>query len=438
MEDKYDEEMEDEYDSSSGPPLVAKQPRGEHYTPPTSLDVRFETRYLPSLNTILADRLGYRPFIPLPTFHTMPQMKRLLPQPAVEHALTALGVPSSLAGDLSEVERANVVDAVGTLLLAGKKVGELQYLYGRSQLPSRWDISPLALFADRPSLPKTLAAYGFALSDSWGTNIARCVLGRSETKLESQWWVLVVDTTTLVQICRAGLGEVRPIARYLIQQGIAFQIALLTHLGRRPTVCRVARQGAGSYTDDDPFTRDDYRRYEERLNAFLASRRGALALRYGGVIWRLAIESVNSQKISDTLEAPTDSSIKHGSVCGSALGYDLVADQLEPHEIDLILGAYRYRSRDRAQPKNWNPEATTTLWPSQAAWAKSSLNTGEWNRESEQWFQARRQELRDGLASPMSSTAWKVILRKRPETRRMWKNYDALVVDGYLSLSPSE
>jgi hypothetical protein len=147
----------------------------------------------------------------------MPQMKHLLPQPAIEHTLTALGVPSSLISDLSEVERANIINAVRTLLLAGKKVGELQYLYGRSQLPSQWDISLLAPFANRLSLPKTLAVYSFTLSDSWGMNIAWCVLSWSENKLVSQWWVLIVDTTTLVQICQVGLGEVRPIAWYLIQ-----------------------------------------------------------------------------------------------------------------------------------------------------------------------------------------------------------------------------
>ncbi|TEB19575.1 hypothetical protein FA13DRAFT_1802091 [Coprinellus micaceus] len=272
-------EMEDEYDDGSGPPPVAKQPRGTTHPPPTSLDVRFETCYLPSLNTSSLTAL----VIALHSLTCVPhhaQMKRLLPSRLIEHALTALGVPSSLLGDLSEVERANVVDAVGTLLLAGKR--SASSIPVRSlQLPSR-GISPRWRPLRSTEPPQDSCRLRLRTLRRLGHEYRPVRLGRSETKLESQWWGPRRRYDHPRPDMPSGAGEVRPIARYLIQQGIAFQIALLTHLEGRPTVCRVARQGAGSYTDDDPFTREDYQRYEERLNAFLASRRGALALRCVG------------------------------------------------------------------------------------------------------------------------------------------------------------
>ncbi|TEB32033.1 hypothetical protein FA13DRAFT_1628504, partial [Coprinellus micaceus] len=422
------------YSSDSQHSEHQRHPRSEHFCPPTARDVWFEARSLPSLITIATDRLGYSP---ARNDAAPVAMQDSIRSPAPEQCLAALGVlPGKLAA-LSNAERVAIADIANTLLCVGKPLANVRRDYGLPQLPSHWDISPLAPSSCAVGLPGELASHRFWFKDNWGTVLSRFVVGLSSKHLTKQYWVLIVDATTLLQICRAGLKERRSIARYLIQQGIPFHLAILAQLTNPPTPRNVARQGLGFFSDDEPWTRYDYDAYEQKMTAFLKSRRGALALRYGGVVWRLAIEAVTPRQVQYALEAPTRAALAGGQVCGVCFDNDLLSDDLEPHELDLILGAHRYRSRNPKVIGKLNPNSIAMVWPPLSAWSKSSWNTGEWSQTAEVWFQQRRAELRRGEpgARPLSTKDWKSKLRHMTarDTRAVWKGYEALAVETYLS-----
>ncbi|TEB20012.1 hypothetical protein FA13DRAFT_1645628, partial [Coprinellus micaceus] len=408
--------------------------RPEHFCPPTARDIWFDARSLPSLITIVTDRLGYSP---ARNDAAPAAMRDSIRSPAAEQCLAALGVPSGKLAALSNAERVAIADIANTLLRVGKPLANVRRDYSLPQLPSHWDISPLAPSSCEVTLPGELTSHRFWFKDNWGSVLNRFVVGLSSKHLTEQYWVLIVDATTLLQICRAGLKERCSIARYLIQQGIPFHLAILARLTNPPAPRNVARQGLGFFSDDEPWTWCDYDAYERKVTAFLKSRRGALALRYGGVVWRLAIEAVTPRQVQYALEAPTRAALAGGQVCGVCFDHDLLSDDLEPHELDLILGAHRYQSRNPKAVHKMNPNSIATVWPPQSARSKSSWNTGEWSQTAEEWFQQRRAELRRGEPGvrPLSTKDWKSKLRHvaAKDTRAMWKGYEALAVETYLS-----
>lgn len=417
---------ESDYDSASDTPRAAHHP---------NVELSINTVAPRSWRSTLSIRLGYDDRRELPSWHLRRSVALFTnPQNRVANVLKCLGDLASNAPH-EDREVSSLVDAVNTLGLAAAS--------DRRLLPACWDISPLRF--DKPALPPNLSAYQIRFEGESGI-VRRCVLATSTQALEDQWWVFSMTGTALLQVLRSEHKGMLAIGRYLISCGIPFNTTIATRHLELPAPPQIARQGLGSLTSDDTFTSAKYAHYVAQKNAALVAGLGPLALKAGGIIWRLSIESATPRLIKDALRPPSSSAAARKYVCGSLGKHSFVADQFRPHELDIILGAYRMKKRLPTRPgggtsgrtrtaeDEWSSETIVYLWPTEYAWSSSGLNIGEWSRECEAWYQARVASLQAGTAAPMSSTEWRSSLRKLRAAHTVWETYDKLVHETFFDV----
>lgn len=406
--DDYDSDWEDSGDQSQPAPAIA-----------------FDPSALRSLSDILLIRLGYDATYPLPPSHVQLATSTFARgEKADAMALRCLGHAKTKDLDDDLIEAA--VDASQSILTIGREVGTATKTYNRAQLPARWDISPLRRAV--PSIPHGLVIRRLSTTNKSGDALPRCALGIVGKPIEDQWWLLVVEPSALLQIFRSGVTGILQAGRYLIQNGIPFNTAFVSSMSDAPVPRPIIRTGLGALTSESPFSQVDYAAYEWKKKEFLQTRRGALALKCGGIIWRLAIESVNSGLVKEALTRPSQKAERVGTLCGkSPAGVKFVDDALEDHELDIILGAYRSRTRKSDKIREWSDEHCVYIWPTPAAWSRSGLNTGEWSSDAEEWYQYQINLHRKCDFKLRSSSGWKQALKIQSETRGMWKKYDDAV-----------
>ncbi|TEB14170.1 hypothetical protein FA13DRAFT_1638219, partial [Coprinellus micaceus] len=72
-------------------------------------------------------------------------------------------------------------------------------------------------------------------------------------------------------------------------------------------------------------------------------------------------------------------------------------------------------------------------WPTPSAWRKSGMDTGEWSKDAETWFQINLDRLRRGEGRPKSSGGWRGAIKMASSSRGVWSNYDTMVMDAFFS-----
>jgi hypothetical protein len=147
---------------------------------------------------------------------------------------------------------------------------------------------------------------------------------------------------------------------------------------------------------------NDYAGYESRRTAFLAQSRGRKAVLAGGIVWRLAINSV---ELSHVLVGPSEDVFEYGDVIQSdSDGGLLWDDSLLEDELNLICGVYKVQTHT-------NQTSDSSWWPKHAVWMSSRLNVGYWSVGCETWFQMRLAAIRDGTAHLRTSAEWRDSLK---------------------------
>ena len=156
------------------------------------------------------------------------------------------------------------------------------------------------------------------------------------------WDIVIEDPLTAIEVVRRGWGPHDvDVARELFSRGLAFRTVL-----RIPTAPSLSQHGvqyrwalglfAAGYTP----TVYDYTVYEDARKD-LFQQRGPLraALRMGGIVWRLAMESLGFDDIlaGPSLEAANPWIMPLGDEYG-------VDDVLSDADLDLICGVYRVRT----------------------------------------------------------------------------------------------
>ena len=128
------------------------------------------------------------------------------------------------------------------------------------------------------------------------------------------------------------------ISRHLLHRGIAFHTVLpLRKVPKSsiPPPIFSSIRSAGYI-----FTIEDFNVYIHRRDSLLRSPRGRTALLKGGIVWRLAVETIG---VDECLEGPSIETIVHrrGLVHPTAdPSVDLCDDDLSTDELDLICGGY--------------------------------------------------------------------------------------------------
>ncbi|TCD59847.1 hypothetical protein EIP91_011330 [Steccherinum ochraceum] len=112
----------------------------------------------------------------------------------------------------------------------------------------------------------------------------------------------------------------------------------------------------------------------------------SLAMRSGGIVWRLVKEMVcEDEDWDDTL--PEE-------------------DALTEEEENMICGMYKvYTGRDGRQTED------ASWWPKQSVWLKGGLSMGQWTDDCEAWYRARLRDINRRQEQPKNSKAWKKALK---------------------------
>ncbi|KAK7679207.1 hypothetical protein QCA50_017785 [Cerrena zonata] len=218
------------------------------------------------------------------------------------------------------------------------------------------------------------------------------------------WFVACNTRTTVREVLRRGWGPGNgQVTRGLLERGIPFSMmsrsAMLSPPPLRHLVCPLYRP------ETYAFKPPDYRAYiERRLRLFADKAVATAALRQGGILWRLAMESnvdidsVGSLTTTDNVLAVVEHRVS---------GVVLFESILTPEVIDAIVGVYKVYTGKGEQTSD------VSWWPKDNSWNMSGFNCGHWSLQCEEWFCRRRDAIVSGTGHPRKTKEWQSALRLR-------------------------
>ncbi|KAK6997113.1 hypothetical protein R3P38DRAFT_2564359 [Favolaschia claudopus] len=222
--------------------------------------------------------------------------------------------------------------------------------------------------------------------------------------------VVVSSAITTLEIVRNEWGsDMQGLCEELLSRGIAFKFCILN-----PCLPPLRIEHSTPHYDYRPKgykpDKHDYAAYTDNRDRFLASSRGPLALRYGGIVARIARSVLG---LGDGAFHPTDEAADNGVSYHDIHGEETCWDaELTPDEIDLICGVYHVATgqRDIHSPRN---RQTTIIswWPRPINFVKSGINVGWWSPACESFYQRRLAQIANGQTTLPSQIEWKNNLR---------------------------
>ncbi|PIL30339.1 hypothetical protein GSI_07524 [Ganoderma sinense ZZ0214-1] len=208
-----------------------------------------------------------------------------------------------------------------------------------------------------------------------------------------------------------------PRASYEVKQGLKM---MDPHLGHRPL------RRPTNYV----FNVADFCAYEEFRDHFLQAnpRIGRAALLAGGILWRLAIESVERDLV---LDGPNTIKTALGITFALRDHADdvFIDDSLTADEIHIIIGTY---TRDPIFWRNVSGSGFPSWWPDSGHFEASSLDFGWWSPVAEAWYCELRAKYRKGNAQPKTGPEWRNVLRNRDKRARMFTEHSKTAAAAFL------
>ena len=164
------------------------------------------------------------------------------------------------------------------------------------------------------------------------------------------------------------------------------------------------------------FTAPDYHAYEEVRDHFLRTnpRVGRAALMAGGILWRLAIETVERDLVLNGPDSLTYARKITFALRDSADNV-FVDDDLSADETYVILGTYI------REPVDWNnfEGAGYPMWWPGGHFEGSALDFGWWSPLAEDWYCDLQEKYHAGKSQPRTGREWHNMLRNRDKRARM-------------------
>lgn len=188
------------------------------------------------------------------------------------------------------------------------------------------------------------------------------------------------------------------------------------------------------------FTTHDYAVYLRDREYFLSQPKGRAALLQGGIVWRLALETVG---LDVALEGPS-SDVTHYRLGISFGSGDLESgvrywdDELTNDELIMLCGGYRFYT---GMPCYFCLKGITSCitgqgaqiaykswWPLMSTWneVSSGNNWGRWTDWNEDWYQKRHAAIRAGTAQPLTASKWHSLCKGMKDARLIKKNVETL------------
>ena len=237
-------------------------------------------------------------------------------------------------------------------------------------------------------------------------------------------WTIAVGATTSLECIRRCLGPSSiDVAEFLIKHGISFRtLTPPSTLSENGPV--KPHRLLGHRSKSHKFDLADFVSYETLRESFLVAQpQGRRALSYGGIVARLARETLPDSVV---LAGPSYQALQgQQEIFGE--GKDiLVDDQLSEDDLDFICGTYVVETGIKSMHEYsecWNnltysssgQTAIYSWFPRANIWEGSGFNVGFWNQECERWYLKHRSKILDGTAVPLSGKDW------RQEIRKYWR-----------------
>jgi hypothetical protein len=146
--------------------------------------------------------------------------------------------------------------------------------------------------------------------------------------------VAVDSAATALECYRRSWTTPDDVVRHLLETGKSFR----TYIPRSPPpmLVRPTHVSLGYRDKNYIFDQMDYRAYEERRDLFFKQPHARAALLKGGIIWRLAMESIGPDV---AIMGPSEGAHHFGDIVGPD-GHQITDDDLTIDELNLICGVY--------------------------------------------------------------------------------------------------
>jgi hypothetical protein len=169
-------------------------------------------------------------------------------------------------------------------------------------------------------------------------NSERHVIGVRGKPLVNQWYLLVLyDARAVTELFYQQPESVGQMVRYLIQQGIPFATA--KPISKPPrTHANHSELTLGYRPLKYQFCLSDFAAYERKKGELLSGSAGRAALMQGGIVWRLAVDTVKQKRVTN---GPVSGVAWSGKNVGDLDGHTLVDDYLSPAAEDTLCGVYK-------------------------------------------------------------------------------------------------
>jgi len=235
-------------------------------------------------------------------------------------------------------------------------------------------------------------------------------------------WFVAVNALTALQCIRRSLGpHTVDVARDLLSCGIPFRtFASFKRPGRAVSSAPFVIPAPPIRLYDYTLDLADYIAYETMRDSFLRDPRCRAALQIGGIVWRLAQQSLPDSAV---LCGPSQDALNG---CCEVISYGeerLCDDALPEAALDLICGVYKIPSLNRngkyfharvqkhLLKRTQGQSTEKSWWPKHNVWVLSGYNYGQWTHECENWFAKRLKEIHSGKATALTSNQWRQKLR---------------------------
>jgi hypothetical protein len=172
---------------------------------------------------------------------------------------------------------------------------------------------------------------------------------------DSSWFVVTPGAASALECVRRGLGpQIDCIVEFFVQRGIPFYTLTQLLPSDEPSLRRLVKFGPiptiglGFRPQNYTPSQADYAIYEATRDSYLKQRHARAALLKGGIVWRLAIESISSSNALMGPSLPT-AGMSDGSQMNAIFLHEdgsFFDDDLTSDEMDLICGVYRIYTGD--------------------------------------------------------------------------------------------
>lgn len=271
--------------------------------------------------------------------------------------------------------------------------------------------------------PRSLVRDAARVTVSDLTEVTARPLYRLQSGIEEHDWILIVqDPSIAVECLRRELLSTHDIVYFFLRRGTPFTIG---HVGASSTMeddTNLIPTIPGDFQPD----LEHFERWETAVRDFLASPRGHLVWRLGGLYWRIA------HYIMGTIPGPQDMIEHDTGFITVKLRSGLYEEPLTPAEIAIVVGLFNV--------KNVNPNAPPmhmSYFPHPNAAEGTTVLSSAWTPLCEEWFVAHLESIRHGGPGWRSQNAWRKVLRgaitAHPSNRRL-EGYNRELAEEWLKL----